>query len=192
MLIGYRGWKIRNISGEPVLESPAHGSKQDPQSRFFWAPGENVARCPLGCAVVPSEECSCGIYSLKSPEPDLASYHPDIIGQVLVWGRVVEGEIGYRSSHAMVSLFLLPSVEVLEESWLELLSKRYNAPLVKAKEPILTAISKARKEILMKRGKLPIVAAIDQYKKHYDWKNKREYSPTSEEKEQKRPWEREV
>ena len=177
MFVGYRGWKIRNINSEPVLESPSRGSRDDPEGRYFWAPGENVAHCPCGCIVVPSEGCSCGIYSLKSPEPDLAHYHPDIIGQVLIWGRVIEGELGFRSSHAMVSLFLLPPIEVLDEEWLELLSKRYDAPLVKAKEPILAAINKSRRELLIKRGKLRFVDAVNQYKKDYSWMNKRRYNP---------------
>jgi len=177
MLVGYRGWKIRNINGKPTLESPSQGSKHEPSSRYFWAPGENVAHCPLGCAEVPSADCYCGIYSLKSPEPDLAGYNPDIIGQVLLWGRIIEGKIGYRSSHAMISLFLIPPVEILEESQLELLSNRYGVPLVKAEEPILTAISRSRKAILIKRGRLKIVESIERYKKYYDWKNKREYIP---------------
>lgn len=177
MLRGYRGWKIRNINNEPTLESPSHGSKDDPQSRYMWAPGENSARCPLGCTEIPGEDCGCGIYSLKSPEPDLASYNPDIIGQVLVWGKVIDGEFGYRSSYAMVSLFLLPSIEKLDENWLELLSKRYSAPLVMAKGPILDAINKSRRVLLIKRGGLKYVAGIEQYRKDYAWKNKREYNP---------------
>jgi len=177
MLVGYRGWKVSLINGEPVLESPAHGSKWDPSSRYFWSPGENVARCRKGCTDIPGEDCSCGIYSLKSPEPDLVDYWPFIIGQVLIWGKVIEGEIGYRSSHAMVSLFLIPPVEELSKEQLERLSVRYNAPLVKAKPPILAAISKARRDILIRRGKLPVVEAVSRYQKYYAWKDKRQYNP---------------
>lgn len=177
MFVGYRGWKIRNVNGEPVLESPSHGSKHDPHSRFFWAPGENIARCPHGCSEVPNEDCTCGIYCLRSPEPDLVGYGPDIIGQVLVWGRVIVGDFGYRSSRAMVSLFLLPPVEVLDEGWLDQLSRRYDAPLVKAEGVILTAISKARKTLLIKRGGLRFIAEMEQYRRDYAWMNKREYTP---------------
>ena len=172
MLRGYRGWTVRNINGEPVLESPSHSGS----NRYLWAPGENIARCG-NCSDIPSEDCLCGIYSLKSPVRDLVSYQPDIIGEVLVWGKIVEGELGYRSSHAMVSLFLLPSVEVLTEEWLDKLSYRYNAQLVKAKGDILAAITRSRRNLLIKRGKLKYVAGIEQFKKDFEWMNKREYNP---------------
>jgi len=172
VLRGYRGWKVKNINDEPVLESPSHSGS----NRYLWAPGENIARCD-NCGDVPGENCNCGIYSLKSPELDLVSYHPDIIGEVIVWGKIVEGERGYRSSRAMVSLFLIPSVEVLTEEWLDKLSHRYNAQLVKAKGDILAAITRSRRKLLIKRGHLKYVAGIEQYKKDSEWMNKREYIP---------------
>jgi len=175
MLRGYRGWKVRNINDEPVLESPSHGSKAG-TNRYLWAPGENIAQCSK-CSDVPGENCYCGIYSLKSPELDLVSYQPDIIGEVIVWGKIVEGELGYRSSCAMVSLFLLPSVEVLTEEWLDKLSHRYNAQLVKAKGAILDGITKSRRNLLIKRGHLKYVAGMEQFKRDYGWMDKREYSP---------------
>lgn len=170
MLRGYRGWKIKNINGEPTLVSPSYKTEGE-TSQYMWAPRENVARCST-CSDVPSENCHCGIYSLKSPGQDLVFYHPDIIGQVLIWGRIIEGEVGYRSSHAMVSLFLLPSVEALDEEWLNKLSYRYYAPLVKAEGAILRAITKSRTESLIKRGQLQYVAGIRQYKKDWGWMEK--------------------
>jgi len=85
--------------------------------------------------------------------------------------------LGYRSSHAMVSLFLLPSVEILTEEWLDKLSHRYNAQLVKAEGAILDGITKSRRNLLIKRGQLKHVAGMEQHKRDYEWMDKREYNP---------------
>lgn len=135
-----------------------------------------MACCEL-CEDTPGADCQCGFYSLKSPEPELATYNSDIIGQVLVWGKVIDGERGYRSKYASVELFLLPSIEPLGEDFLNRLSLRYNTPLIKAHGPILKVIELKRKFRLAQRGELRVVAAIDQYKRDYAWKNKREYVP---------------
>jgi len=176
MFVGYRGWKIRKISGKLTLESPSSSFKDG--DRFFWKPGENVARCELGCTDIPGDDCYCGIYCLQNPEPDLVNYEPDIVGQVFLYGdKILEGTIGYRASHAMISLFLIPSVEPLAVEQLEELSMRYRVPLVKARGDILRAISTARRKLLMGRGELEYVRHNEMMEQSYAWMNKRVYNP---------------
>lgn len=151
MFVGYRGWLIRTINGEPTLVSPSHHKP--------WAPGENTAQCPE-CMLSMDENCSCGFYSLKEPAAELISYSSDIIGQVFLWGKVVDGERGFRSKKAMVSLLLIPPVKRMTEEELYNLSMRYNAPLVKAEGEILDAISHKRSEILQKAGFLPLIRSM--------------------------------
>lgn len=163
MFVGYRGFLVREINGKPTLVSPAH--------HRAWAPGENTAQCNM-CMLSMDENCTCGFYALKEPDPELVTYHPDIIGQVFLWGKVIEGERGVRAKKAMVSILLMPSIKVLNLEELEQLSIRYGAPLIKAKEPILHSISVVRKSRLISEGKLPEIAAMEQYKRDWGWMGK--------------------
>lgn len=172
MQIGYRGWKIKTINNEPTLVSPSYFQvSEDYKSQYVWAPGENVAQCEA-CGSGLNKTCHCGLYALKSPNPDLVHYRPDIIGQVLIWGSIIEGDLGFRAKKAIVSLLFLPSVYPLPEETLIVLSNRYNAGLVRAEGKILEAISRARKDILINQGKLQVVAAQEIYKRDWGWVGK--------------------
>jgi hypothetical protein len=72
-----------------------------------------------GCSLrhkVPSEDCQCGFYSLKDldsvidlvapielsePRPDLG--RPIVLGRILLSGKVIEHEIGYRAERARIA-----------------------------------------------------------------------------------------
>jgi hypothetical protein len=75
-----------------------------------WRSGEPfVAECRKGHAhAAPEADCSCGVYALREPE-ELTRYlvgRDDpwvvgrVIGQVELWGDVVEGELGWRAAYA--------------------------------------------------------------------------------------------
>lgn len=168
MLRGYRGWKVKTINDEPTLVSPSYlmGDVQ-----YVWAPGENMAQCK-NCILDLGEDCNCGLYALKSPEPDLTHYGSDIVGEVLLWGKIIEGELGYRAKRAMVSMLLLPAVSPLPEEVLNRLSERYNAPMVKAEGQILKAITKVRTERMIKLGRLKYIAGMRLYEKDWGWYGK--------------------
>lgn len=58
--------------------------------------------------VSPSAACSCGIYAAKDNEHMVYGDGVFVWGRVAMWGRVVEGEHGYRSQYAYpVSLVLV-------------------------------------------------------------------------------------
>ena len=66
-----------------------------------------VASCPYGCQLldVPGEGCTCGIAALRNPEAELMHLgRPDdivyAIGEVALWGRIIEGSRGFRASRA--------------------------------------------------------------------------------------------
>jgi hypothetical protein len=56
----------------------------------------------------PHEDCSCGIHAARDPASVWTYLHgrddPQtvrrVLGRVLLWGRVVEHELGWRASHA--------------------------------------------------------------------------------------------
>ena len=63
----------------------------------------------------PEPECECGIYAgrLSAIEdylaPSAAEFEARALGQVLLWGRVVECERGFRASYAYPARLYLPA-----------------------------------------------------------------------------------
>ena len=96
------GKPIRTVVVEPAAERPGRDS----------GPGEGASREPGGSPAeevgAEREECACGIHAAREPatvwsylrgrdEPGTVAR---VLGRVLLWGRVVEHEGGWRASHA--------------------------------------------------------------------------------------------
>ena len=79
-----------------------------------WAAGDPLrASCPTGEHEAPRGECTCGIYAHKSWAS--ASHHARgvagaVVGEVQLWGRVIEHERGYRAQFARPCALWLPVV----------------------------------------------------------------------------------
>jgi hypothetical protein len=99
---GYRGWNwhakaLWSLNGEA------------------WRPGHALtAQCPRADDEAPADGCSCGIYAAKdyqhlqkicSSECVEAFVH----GEVYLWGKVVEHDLGYRAQFAYPKSLVLPS-----------------------------------------------------------------------------------
>jgi len=87
-IVGFRRW---NITASGLLQSTA---QED-----IWLPREAFhARC-WSHADCPSEDCDCGIYSMRGPE-DFGDAEMGVVGEVYLWGKVIEHEDGYRAEFA--------------------------------------------------------------------------------------------
>jgi hypothetical protein len=73
-----------------------------------WEPGrELVAACPHG-HTAPDASCACGIYAVREPHAarrylvgrDELNVVGRVLGQVALWGTVVEARLGWRGSRA--------------------------------------------------------------------------------------------
>ncbi len=88
-IIAWRAWRIR----EDGLLASIHIDKT------LWFPGAVVS------GVV---DAICGVHGFKSQQDaidcakSLAIPPPTIVGQVALWGKVIEHELGYRASYACV------------------------------------------------------------------------------------------
>jgi hypothetical protein len=104
-LVGWRVWNVKN-----GRELRSIGSQST-----FWRPGEVLhATCTSNhttrdhiAAPPPNRFCSCGSHSYSSMEYLLrweqSSVHPGMcIGQILMWGRVIEHSFGYRAEYAQL------------------------------------------------------------------------------------------
>lgn len=167
MIRGYKGWDIKTVGGTPMLVSPSTG--------FLWTPGENTAQAADTEADIEAEH-NYGFYALKYGHLELVHYGSGgIIGEVILWGRVVEGEGGYKAEKAMVSALFIPSIEPVKTEVLYQLAKIYSVPLVKATGGFYKFICDARNKVLKERGKLPIVDAQEQYRRDWDWMEDRDH-----------------
>ena len=88
-IIAWRAWRLR----EDGLLASIHIDKT------LWFPGAVVS------GVV---DAICGVHGFKSQQDaidcvkSLAIPPPTIVGQVALWGKVIEHELGYRASYACV------------------------------------------------------------------------------------------
>lgn len=136
---GFRSWNLLG-GGVPKLGSLNSG-------RHVWTPGVNVAVCQAadyemrsssGSVAfsirssgnwkvhVPGDNCTCGFYAVR----DVFDVQPGIIGGVVGWGKVVDGEKGWRSEKAAVAaLYRAPWASVEEQQKVEMLAELYNVPV---------------------------------------------------------------
>jgi hypothetical protein len=117
---GWRAWVITQTVDGLRLASVLHD--------LVWPVGKPaLAVClrdedpfaePLGPHPVPGAECGCGFHAARDPA-DALSYargrdEPGtvcrILGEVTMWGHVVETEAGWRASHAYPTRLYVPDI----------------------------------------------------------------------------------
>lgn len=97
-------------------------------SDVTWPVGDELrAKCAGTGHKAPFSRCACGVYALKSYIGlRRSSYYPnDVWGQVALWGKVIEGEDGYRAEFAYPKTLFVPYTKM---RWIEILSV-YGVPV---------------------------------------------------------------
>jgi len=115
--LGWRVWLVVEHDDNLRLASVLYPT--------IWEVREHLtARCDLSpptsrrTHLSPHGDCSCGLYAAASLA-DATSYFDGrgqnsrrpvyrVIGRVALWGRVIEGERGWRASHAYPSRLYVP------------------------------------------------------------------------------------
>lgn len=96
-LIGWRTWDVP-MFGSAILSF--NKTRWEPKQKF-------IASCPKGdkCA---GPHCTCGIYSWKQRRKVIEGFNKlkHVMGEVWVWGRVLECEYGYRAEFAYPKSFV--------------------------------------------------------------------------------------
>jgi hypothetical protein len=137
------GYRMFNVSGDRLSSLSA---------RHEWIAGKNKATCSTkGHGPVPARGCGCGFWMYKDlaraawmfrdhlmPEDEEAdvgpfgSFEPSapvaILAEVRGWGRVLEGDDGWRTQFASVNAIL----DIGQEIGLSAISLTYNAPIILA------------------------------------------------------------
>jgi hypothetical protein len=101
----WRVWKVHLRRGEVTLRSLT-----DVGGKTTWPVGASLtARCRFHAHAAPARECRCGLYALRSRDAALRlAGQGAVIGEVLLWGRVVEHQHGYRAEHAVIRQLQIP------------------------------------------------------------------------------------
>ncbi len=100
-LIGWRVWLVVETRAGLRLSSVIH-------EETWPLGGELVARCRGEGHSAPHESCACGIHAAREPATVLTYLRGRdgprtvgrVLGRVLLWGRVVEHEAGWRAERA--------------------------------------------------------------------------------------------
>jgi hypothetical protein len=125
-IVGYRAWRYA-MSDRGVQLFPFNLTADDLLPRSEWEGAWATwvtSSCPSPrdpSHLAPDEGCSCGFYALKSPD-DVARFTEAIIfqaaasrgkggdgavlGRVLLAGKVIEHETGYRAERARIAEFI--------------------------------------------------------------------------------------
>jgi hypothetical protein len=105
-----RGWRVWKVA-DGRLYSTVFGTLWPERTRLEARCGLGGRSSPGGLRGVhdaPARACDCGIYAFKSPAAALhlarqiMPLSPAAVGQVSLWGRVVETELGYRAQYAYI------------------------------------------------------------------------------------------
>lgn len=126
--LGWRVWLVVEDHGELRLASVMYPTVWEPRREeiAYCRPGDprhgrwdgETFISHAGPHLAPHVRCGCGIYASKGVE--LAASYFDgygptfdqpafrVIGRVSLWGRVIEGDRGYRASHAYPSHLYVP------------------------------------------------------------------------------------
>ena len=99
-IVGYRAWNwdsagVRSLNGKR------------------WFAGRALtAQCPTIDHETPADGCSCGVYAAKNYQhlQKIVPHSVDSVvhGEVYLWGKVVEHDLGYRAQFAYPKSFVLP------------------------------------------------------------------------------------
>jgi hypothetical protein len=130
-VVGWRVWNLLEVGGEVRLSSLVYGEAWPVRHELsaVCRLGARVAMSsrqrslPRHCA--PYVQCSCGIHATRTLEQGAvylgsgsegrSSGAFRVLGRVLIWGSVVEGERGWRGSRAYPERVYLPAE--VSEKW---------------------------------------------------------------------------
>jgi hypothetical protein len=93
-----------------------------------------VASCASPKHAPPGDRCRCGLYAAADPGTlDWGPSDHEVLGVVALWGRIVEGERGWRASHAYPRLLLTgPGIAGEQRA---ALARRYGVPVHRSEVP---------------------------------------------------------
>lgn len=117
------GWRAWQLDGH-LLTSPVRANTWLPHEAFS-------ASCPLH--IPPEESCTCGVYVANLPTQTTSflwghrSGRAPVLGQVALWGKLVEHATGFRAQFAYPTKLYVRSVQL--SSLGPILAQSYGVPI---------------------------------------------------------------
>lgn len=117
-ILGWRVWRVGKHGSELRLLSALQDEVWEPRDELAarCRPHEDFLAEPSADHPAPAGACSCGIYGTREPaeaaryllgRDDSPVLHR-VIGQVALWGTVVEGPAGWRASRGYPARIWIP------------------------------------------------------------------------------------
>jgi hypothetical protein len=96
--------------------------------------GQRVETFPPVHGHSPAKDCTCGIYALTSrKEAEVLTGH-GVVGEVYLWGEVVQAERGYRAQYAYPKALYPDDKHVVNPEHLKIVSNQYGVPIIRNKK----------------------------------------------------------
>lgn len=132
-IIGWRAWGlVRNSSEQLQLTSPVAVPLSVAElNSTIWPTYEKMsARC-LKVAdptrhIAPRYDCTCGLYAVRTADKVFTTVASVVIGEVKLWGKVIEHEDGYRAQYAYPARLIL---DMMSRMMAGELSDAYGVPV---------------------------------------------------------------
>jgi hypothetical protein len=105
-ITAWRAWKLSNLrlhalgsNGEWPVKKPIEAICNKKYASIADPAGVNITNHPA-----PNHNCECGVWAFNSLDNLMSAiqghYHAAVLGQVSLWGRVIECENGFRAQYA--------------------------------------------------------------------------------------------
>ncbi len=121
VFVAYRAWECRfehDKEGNIYLRSTGVAGT--------WRQAEVIARCDRCVEMPPNPTCGCGIYAMKEPKLIKPNIKDDwvwrdwndkstlyIFGALHLWGKIIEGELGYKAQYAKIRELYVPTRSII-------------------------------------------------------------------------------
>ena len=107
-IVGYRVWTLSTMGLKSLCGEPWH-PRQPLAARCRASAVVGRAEAVHDAHDVPQANCTCGIYAVKTLDHFRSAGYErfGICGEVFLWGKVVEHELGYRAQLAYPKNFFL-------------------------------------------------------------------------------------
>lgn len=99
-----------------------------------WLPNEAKNAVCTQKHMAPDENCECGLWAsdLESAYDHVTNEGAEVVGEVTLWGKIIEGENGFRAQNAYpTKLFVVSSINEEVRSALE---AKYGVPVGRLEE----------------------------------------------------------
>lgn len=113
----HEDWILCSVAARTEWEGPVIRSDDPPLDPAVWdkAKREHGDKSILACEKTAHVFCKAGIHAVKTEEQVKETamlYQSEVYGEVILWGRVAQFELGYRAEYCMIKKLFVRGIVI--------------------------------------------------------------------------------